>query len=168
MKYLRDATYVVGGYVVQQDRVLLLWHGGLSRWVPSGGRIELTSGEYPHEALIREVREETGLAVEVVGSTGIDVRDESVSPLPVPVAVQEIRIRASAEYLDFVYFCRAVAGDVSLDYHAARAYHWFSKAELDLFPLMPHVFTYATHALATLSGGTDASHASVTRSDLSG
>ena len=34
MKYLRDATYVVGGYVVRGGRVLLLWHGGLSRWVP--------------------------------------------------------------------------------------------------------------------------------------
>ena len=73
MKYLRDATYVVGGYVVRGGRVLLLWHGGLSRWVPTGGRIELASGEYPHEALIREVREETGLAVRVASGAGLEV-----------------------------------------------------------------------------------------------
>ncbi|HEY1347805.1 MAG TPA: NUDIX domain-containing protein, partial [Streptosporangiaceae bacterium] len=103
MKYLRDATYVVGGYVVRGGRVLLLWHGGLSRWVPTGGRIELASGEYPHEALIREVREETGLAVRVASGAGLEVRDEAATPLPMPIAIQEIRISASKEYLDFVY-----------------------------------------------------------------
>jgi 8-oxo-dGTP pyrophosphatase MutT (NUDIX family) len=81
MKYLRDATYVVGGYVVRDSRVLLLWHGGLARWVPTGGRIELASGEYPHEALIREVREETGLAVRVPGGAGLEVRDDAATPL---------------------------------------------------------------------------------------
>ncbi|HUZ38263.1 MAG TPA: NUDIX hydrolase [Streptosporangiaceae bacterium] len=153
MKYLRDATYVVGGYVVRNGRVLLLWHGGLSRWVPTGGRIELASGEYPHEALIREVREETGLAVSVASGNGVDVRDEAVSPLPMPVAIQEIRISPSAEYLDFVYFCHVVDGEVSLDYRAARAYHWFSKDELRRFPLMPHVLAYASRALAELTPG---------------
>ena len=150
MKYLRDATYVVGGYVVWDQRVLLLWHGGLSRWVPTGGRIELASGEYPHEALIREVRDETGLAVTVAGGAGLEVRDDAVSPLPMPISIQEIRISPSAEYLDFVYFCHAVAGEVSLDYRAARAYHWFSGEDLARFPLMPHVHAYASRALKEL------------------
>jgi ADP-ribose pyrophosphatase YjhB (NUDIX family) len=153
MKYLRDATYVVGGYVVRDQRVLLLWHGGLSRWVPTGGRIELASGEYPHEALIREVRDETGLAVSVAGGAGLEVKDEAVSPLPMPISIQEIRISPSAEYLDFVYFCHVVDGEVSLDYRAARAYHWFSDDDLARFPLMPHVHAYATQALQKLSPG---------------
>ncbi|HEY6279496.1 MAG TPA: NUDIX domain-containing protein [Streptosporangiaceae bacterium] len=151
MKYLRDATYVAGGYAVRDGRVLLLWHGGLSRWVPTGGRIELASGEYPHEALIREVLEETGLSVAVASGGGMEVRDEAVSPLPMPVSIQEIRISPSAEYLDFVYFCHVVNGEVSLDYRAARAYHWFSQDDLQRFPLMPHVFAYASRALEQLS-----------------
>jgi 8-oxo-dGTP pyrophosphatase MutT (NUDIX family) len=151
VKYLRDATYVAGGYVVRDDRVLLLWHGGLSRWVPTGGRIELASGEYPHEALIREVLEETGLSVAVVSGGGMEVRDEAATPLPMPVSIQEIRISPSAEYLDFVYFCHVVGGEVSLDYRAARAYHWFSKDDLQRFPLMPHVLAYASRALEQLS-----------------
>lgn len=151
MKYLRDATYVVGGYVVRDDRVLLLWHDGLSRWVPTGGRIELASGEYPHEALIREVQEETGLSVAVVSGGGMEVRDDAASPLPMPVSIQEIRISPSKEYLDFVYFCHVAGGEVSLDYRAARAYHWFSKDDLGRFPLMPHVLAYASRALEQLS-----------------
>jgi ADP-ribose pyrophosphatase YjhB (NUDIX family) len=153
MKYLRDATYVVGGYVVRGDRVLLLWHGGLSRWVPTGGRIELASGEYPHEALIREVQDETGLAVSVAGGAGLDVRDDAATPLPMPISIQEIRISASKEYLDFVYFCNVLGGELSLDYRAARAYHWFSKDDLGRFPLLPHVLAYASRALDELSRG---------------
>jgi 8-oxo-dGTP pyrophosphatase MutT (NUDIX family) len=121
--------------------------------VPTGGRIELASGEYPHEALIREVREETGLAVRVAGGAGLEVRDEAATPLPMPVSIQEIRISATKEYLDFVYFCDVVDGELSLDYRAARAYHWFSKDDLERFPLMPHVFAYASRALDELSPG---------------
>src|SRR2546423_6358292 len=124
MKYLRDATYVVGGYVVRGGRVLLLWHGGLSRWVPTGGRIELASGEYPHEALIREVREETGLAVRVASGAGFEVRDEAATPLPMPRAIQEIRISPSKEYPDFVYFCYGIGGGVQTGLRAARCYDW--------------------------------------------
>jgi ADP-ribose pyrophosphatase YjhB (NUDIX family) len=131
----------------------LLWHGGLSRWVPTGGRIELASGEYPHEALIREVRDETGLAVTVAGGAGLEVRDDAATPLPMPIAIQEIRISESKEYLDFVYFCNVSGGELSLDYRAARAYHWFSNDDLGRFPLLPHVFAYASRALDELSAG---------------
>jgi hypothetical protein len=70
-----------------------------------------------------------------------------------PISIQEIRISASKEYLDFVYFCSVVDGEVSLDYRAARAYHWFSKDDLARFPLMPHVLAYASRALGQLSHG---------------
>jgi hypothetical protein len=70
-----------------------------------------------------------------------------------PISIQEIRISATKEYLDFVYFCDVVDGELSLDYRAARAYHWFSKDDLERFPLMPHVFAYASRALDELSPG---------------
>jgi len=55
--------------------------------------------------------------------------------------------------LDFVYFCNVSGGELSLDYRAARAYHWFSKDDLGRFPLLPHVFAYAWRALDELSAG---------------
>jgi hypothetical protein len=70
-----------------------------------------------------------------------------------PISIQEIRISASKEYLDFVYFCNVLSGELSLDYRAARAYHWFSKDDLGRFPLLPHVLAYASRALDELSHG---------------
>jgi len=55
----------VGGVVVHEGRVLLIRRGKqplYGRWVVPGGTVEL--GETLTEALVREMREETGLEVE--------------------------------------------------------------------------------------------------------
>ena len=55
----------VGGVVVHEGRVLLIRRGKqplYGRWVVPGGTVEL--GEPLEEALVREMREETGLEVE--------------------------------------------------------------------------------------------------------
>jgi len=55
----------VGGVVVHEGRVLLIRRGKpplYGRWVVPGGTVEL--GEPLQEALVRELREETGLEVE--------------------------------------------------------------------------------------------------------
>jgi mutator protein MutT len=54
----------VGAVVVHDGRVLLIRRGKeplRGRWVVPGGTVEL--GETLHEALVREVREETGITV---------------------------------------------------------------------------------------------------------
>jgi ADP-ribose pyrophosphatase YjhB (NUDIX family) len=146
MKF-RDAVYVAGGYVVHDDKVLLVWHPQLARWVPAGGRVEIASGEYPHEAVVREVQEETGLVVDVIESSAGHVSDKAVTPMPVPIAIQEIALGSDRQYLDFVYFCRVVEGEVGLDYIEARAYKWFAQSDLYRFPLFPHVRRFSELAL---------------------
>lgn len=146
MKF-RDANYVAGGYVVKGNRVLLLWHPDLDRWVPAGGRVEVADGEYPHEAVVREVDEETSLAVEIVNPTA-GVEDNAVAPMPIPASVQEISLADGKRYLDFIYYCKYVGGSLALDYLEARAYKWFTIDELDSYPLYPHVREYAKSALS--------------------
>jgi ADP-ribose pyrophosphatase YjhB (NUDIX family) len=54
----------VGGVAVHDDRLLLIRRGhgpAAGTWSVPGGRVQL--GETLHEALVREVAEETGLAV---------------------------------------------------------------------------------------------------------
>jgi 8-oxo-dGTP diphosphatase len=67
----RNPWPCANGVVVEGERVLLArrahspWHG---LWGSPGGFVEL--GEHPAETVVREVREETGLDVEVTGYLG--------------------------------------------------------------------------------------------------
>ena len=66
----RLAAYAV--VVDEQDRVLLaLWNeGDEPRWTMPGGGVEFD--ETPAEGAVRELREETGYDVELLGLLGVD------------------------------------------------------------------------------------------------
>lgn len=54
-----EGHITASGLVVQDKRVLLIFHPRLKRWLQPGGHID--EGELPIQAAIREVYEETGL-----------------------------------------------------------------------------------------------------------
>ncbi len=60
---------VAGVIVDDHDRALLIRRRDNLRWEPPGGVLEL--GETIHAGVCREVREETGLAVQPVALTGV-------------------------------------------------------------------------------------------------
>ncbi|MCU0642284.1 MAG: NUDIX domain-containing protein [archaeon] len=53
---------VVAGYLIEGDKILLIHHKKLNKWLPFGGHIE--KDETPDEALRREAREEIGAEIE--------------------------------------------------------------------------------------------------------
>src|SRR6185436_11082971 len=61
---LMERHFVATGYVVRDGKTLLLYHKKLKMWLPPGGHID--EGELPEEAVLREIREETGLEAEVI------------------------------------------------------------------------------------------------------
>ncbi|MDX1745166.1 MAG: NUDIX domain-containing protein, partial [Halobacteriales archaeon] len=58
-----DRDFTASGFVVDGERVLLVDHARLGRWLQPGGHIE--ARETPVEAAIREVREETGVVMAI-------------------------------------------------------------------------------------------------------
>jgi ADP-ribose pyrophosphatase YjhB (NUDIX family) len=56
--------FTVEAFVVHHNRVLLIYHKQLQKWLPLGGHIELN--EDPEQALVREITEESGLEVEIL------------------------------------------------------------------------------------------------------
>ena len=51
--------FIVAAFLFHQDKVLLIKHRKSGKWLPVGGHVE--EGESLHQALEREIREETGL-----------------------------------------------------------------------------------------------------------
>ena len=123
-------------------QVLLHRHARLGRWLPPGGHIE--PNELPDEAAIREVREETGLAVRLVGEQ-VDVPSPpgEARQLCRPAGVQLVEIRPGHEHVDLVYLARAEAGAAPTDGR------WLGADELDdpALGLSAEVRAWCRHAL---------------------
>lgn len=127
----------VGGVVVREGRVLLVRRGkepGYGEWAIPGGRVEC--GETLQEAVERELREETGLAVKAGGlAYHFEVIRKNASGV----------IRFHYVILDLwaAYISGAVqAGDDVLDAG------WFSPSDLALMPVSHKTL----HLLTTILG----------------
>ncbi|HZJ08697.1 MAG TPA: NUDIX domain-containing protein [Trueperaceae bacterium] len=98
--------WAVSVFVIWREQVLLHRHRKLRLWLPPGGHVEF--GELPDEAAVREVLEETGVAVELVGERAVE------APGPVqlvrPRGVQLEAIAPGHEHIDLVYLARPRAG----------------------------------------------------------
>lgn len=140
----RDFTVAI--FVVQDDHVILHPHARLGIWLPPGGHIE--PGELPDEAAIREVMEETGLAVELIGDRGIGV-DYPGQPVQLvrPEGIQLESIAAGHEHIDLIYFARPTS-DASTLPTLQEGMAWVGQNELAGATLTSEVRDWCNRALA--------------------
>lgn len=153
-KHLTATALIVDG-----DRVLLHWHHRLGQWMPPGGHVE--PEEDPVEALLREVREETGVMAQVVHQ-GERFPFDYPRQLPLPFM---LLVECSAEggepheHLDLIYLCRVVGDPTPRPPGGDQTVRWVSAAELRgdgalarpdgvAAPVAPDVRALALRALA--------------------
>jgi len=99
--------FTVAIFVVHDQKILLIHHRKLDRWLPLGGHIELD--EDPEQAASREAREESGLDVELLGE-----RPPTTSPgtraLIAPRFLDIHRISDTHEHIGMIYWARLRSG----------------------------------------------------------
>lgn len=139
----RDFT--VATFVVHAGRVLLLFHRRLGKWLPPGGHIE--ADELPDEAAVREVWEEAGIAIELVGERALAI--DSPRQLVRPQGIQLEPIAPGHEHIDLVYFARP-AGETRLAPNEQESVHigWFGPGELAALPLTDEIRLWVERALS--------------------
>lgn len=99
--------FTASAVVLYKESVLLVHHPRLKAWVPPGGHIE--PGELPDEAAIREVLEETNVAVEVVSQDVPDTGNKEVFVLKQPLCMHQVKAFEKDEHvyhIDIVYLCQ--------------------------------------------------------------
>ncbi|MGE5673733.1 MAG: NUDIX hydrolase [Mycobacterium leprae] len=143
----RDFT--VATFVIHDGKVLMLWHRKLSMWLPPGGHIE--PGELPDEAAVREVREETGIDVELLSKPALP-------PIPGPrqlarpEGVQLENIGPDHQHIDLIYFARPVdpAAIKPVANNEVAHVSWYGLNDLDHIPLTEEVRTWIGKALSAV------------------
>lgn len=143
----RDFT--VAAFVVHEDKLLMLYHERLNMWLPPGGHIE--PNELPDEAAVREVREETGVEVELAGERALPI--DYPRQLVIPQGVQVEHISPGHEHIDFVYFARPVGSVEIRPGRGVRHVGWYTKAELFDLPLTEEMRLWVERALHKLGTG---------------
>ena len=143
--------FTVEVFCVHAGRVLLRRHDKFGIWLGVGGHVELD--EDPIQAAHREVREEVGLEIELLGVTAIpnDPRVVDYRQLVPPAFLHRHRVSANHEHLVLTYFARALDDDVVVGgADVSNEWRWVSRDELDdpALDLRANVRFYAERALA--------------------
>ena len=152
MAHLHYAVdFTIACYIVKGDRVLMIYHRQLGKWLPIGGHIE--PGEDPDQALWREIQEESGLEVEIVAEKA-SVEDPTVRALYTPAHVNIHRITDTHSHVVNIYYARWRGGEPALASAEHREIRWFTRAELrdPRHGVKPDVLWYAEDALERLVG----------------
>lgn len=101
-------------------RVLLVQHSDVEAWVAPGGSIE--PGEAPADAVVREMREETGLLVEPLRILGV---------YGGPEFRVTYRNGDQVEYVMTVFECQVVGGEMRADGVETLRARYVTRQELD-------------------------------------
>lgn len=145
--------FTVEVFIVYKNKVLLRMHDKFKTWLSVGGHIELD--ENPVEASVREVKEEVGLDIELIG-TKVPMENETVGVsykhIIGPKYVGEHKVNDVHRHIILVYFAKAKSDVVSdsIEEHERAETKWVTKEELKEMNLFPNVLYYAEEALKEL------------------
>jgi 8-oxo-dGTP pyrophosphatase MutT (NUDIX family) len=138
--------FTVAVFVVWEGKVLLHRHRKLGMWLPPGGHIE--ENELPDEAAVREVLEETGLVVQLVGERREDVADPV--QLHRPAGVQLENIGPGHQHIDLIYFARPSGSTQIRDDFSEEEVGWYGPEVWDEMRVNAEVRGWCERALEAL------------------
>lgn len=141
--------FTVDVFVVYRGRVLLRLHDKYKLWLAVGGHVELD--EEPMQAAVREVKEEVGLDVKLVGEVANISDDGGGYRELLPPRFMNIHpINPTHQHIGMVYFARSGSDEVKPSgSDVSNDWRWLTledleKNELGLSPAIRH---YAMTAL---------------------
>jgi 8-oxo-dGTP pyrophosphatase MutT (NUDIX family) len=135
--------FTVAVFVVRDGKVLLHLHRKLGMWLPPGGHIE--RDELPDEAAVREVLEETGVSVELVGERRDDVTDPA--QLHRPAGVQLENIGPGHQHIDLIYFATPSGPAEIGPYYGEDKVGWYGPEDWDEMAVNAEVRGWCERAL---------------------
>lgn len=122
-----DRHFNVTVYVINKDKkFLFIRHKKLQKWLPPGGHVE--KNEIPDDAAVREVKEETGLDVELQGEK-FPRETDCVRPYGIQ---RNVIKEGEHEHMDLIYWAKPVdeSENLILNEQETEGIKWYSIEEI--------------------------------------
>jgi len=155
METTRHFTSTV--YIVNDGAVALHRHERLGIRIPPGGHVD--RDELPHEAGLREVREETGLDPELVDDTAsVPAPAGRALPQPRQQMLYDINVHGDGsvghQHIDHVFYARVDSRDIDPAPGEAgtEAWDWYDPEDLRESDLDPDTVQFALEAIEVVGG----------------
>ena len=119
--------FTATGFVVNGDATLLHWHHRVQAWLAPGGHVE--PDEDPVQAVLREVKEETGFDVELIPiqtSPKVSNLDQVAAPRTILIEDVYDQKVGKHQHIDMIYFCRIPGPRPP----APDGWRWFTSGDL--------------------------------------
>ncbi|RRJ33552.1 NUDIX hydrolase [Halocatena pleomorpha] len=149
METTRHFTATV--YIVNDGATALHNHQEVGKRIPPGGHVD--RDELPHEAGLREVREETGLDPTLLNDAQlVDTPDGQVLPRPRHQMLYDINVHdgdVGHQHIDNIYYTTVPSRDITPgpDEVGANAWEWYTVADLQEQNLSPNVVQFGREAI---------------------
>jgi len=123
-------------HIVHNNKALLQFHKKYNMWVPVGGHME--RDELPHEAALREVKEECGLDVEIYKhdlDTKMDAKNAKLIIAPMHMVL--VNMNPNHQHIDFIFYATSASPDFTPSPNEAKEMKWLSAQEIKNINEMP-------------------------------
>lgn len=140
--------YCASAFIINPEnkKILLVKHSDYSKWLQPGGHIE--EGETPEEAARREVYEETGIKITLIGER-FPREDDLIRPL----GIQCNRKEDGNRFIDIIYAAIPNNPEAELQLNnESFEIGWFSRNELDRMSVFQDVKITMDYVLRTYFG----------------
>ena len=132
-KFMRR-EFTATAYVIESDKVLLIFHRKLKKWLPPGGHLH--PDELPSVGAKREVREETGLEISFINQDFLWVERWNAKSFerPMMCLLEEIPATETApkhQHIDFIYLATPIHGTLKPQLVEVEAARWFTLTEVN-------------------------------------
>lgn len=144
--------YTVCGYLIHDNKTLLIKHKYLPIWTAPAGHVELN--ETPIEALFKEIHEEAGInqadleLMETTRDTREMERGNENYYLPLPFDMEYNHIDADHSHINMAYILKSATNHVEPKVGESNTFKWFTIEELEKFgETRPAIINQAIYAI---------------------
>jgi len=128
-----EKHFTASVYIIEENKVLLLYHRKLGKWLQPGGHLE--GNETPPECAKREALEETGLEIEFLKQENLWLNSWNSNSFERPFLclLENIPSHGTSpahQHIDFIYVARPLPGKLLAKEDEVERLHWFSWEEI--------------------------------------